>query len=132
MGNHPVEMLLPIMLHLKNAGFYIDIYTPTGQSVKMKRWAMPKKDKHIKKIYSQYQSQFEQPKSFTDFVQNKITKSDDYLAVFIPGGHGAMLGLPENTYLGELIHWSHEKGLFMLAICHARTSGIVGGKLRQR
>ncbi|PID70204.1 protein deglycase HchA, partial [bacterium DOLZORAL124_38_8] len=33
-----------------------------------------------------------------------------------------MLGLPKNENLGKLIHWSHEKGLFMLAICHAPAS----------
>ncbi len=120
-GNHPVEMLLP-MLHLKNAGFDVDIYTPTGQSVKIEMWAMPQKDEDIKKIYSEYKSQFEKPKNLTDFVQNKMNENNDYLAVFIPGGHGAMLGLPKNENLGKLIHWSHEKGLFMLAICHAPAS----------
>ena len=31
-GNHPVEMLLPV-LHLKNAGFDVDVVTPTGKPV---------------------------------------------------------------------------------------------------
>ncbi|PID70123.1 protein deglycase HchA [bacterium DOLZORAL124_38_8] len=120
-GNHPVEMLLP-MLHLKNAGFDVDIYTPTGQSVKIEMWAMPQKDENIKKIYSEYKSQFEKPKNLADFVQNKMNDNNEYLAVFIPGGHGAMLGLPKNENLGKLIHWSHEKEMFMLAICHAPAS----------
>ncbi len=54
-GNHPVEMLLP-MLHLKNAGVDVDIYTPTGQSVKIEMWAMPQKDENVKKIYSEYRN----------------------------------------------------------------------------
>ncbi len=120
-GNHPVEMLLP-MLHLKNAGFDIDIYTPTGQSVKIEMWAMPQKDENVKKIYSEYKSQFEKPKNLSGFVQNQMNENENYLAVFIPGGHGAMLGLPENKDLGKLIHWSHEKEMFMLAICHAPAS----------
>ncbi len=120
-GNHPVEMLLP-MLHLKNAGFDVDIYTPTGDSVKIEMWAMPQKDENVKKIYSKYKSQFENPRSLSDFVQNKMNEDDEYLAIFIPGGHGAMLGLPENNDLCKLIHWSHGKGLFMLAICHAPAS----------
>ncbi|MBR0572621.1 MULTISPECIES: glyoxalase III HchA [Pasteurellaceae] len=117
-GNHPVEMLLP-MLHLKNAGFDVDIYTPTGKSVKIEMWAMPQKDENVQKIYSEYQSQFENPKSLADFVQHKINDNDDYVAVFIPGGHGAMLGLPEDKNLSQLIHWSHKKDLYMMAICHA-------------
>ncbi len=120
-GNHPVEMLLP-MLHLKNAGFDIDIYTPTGQSVKIEMWAMPQKDENVQTIYSEYKSQFEKPKSLSEFVQNKMNESEDYVAIFIPGGHGAMLGLPKNNDLCNLIHWSHEKEMFMLAICHAPAS----------
>ena len=42
----------------------------------------------------------------------------DYLAVYLPGGHGAMLGLPDNQDLNKLIHWSHKKDMHMLAICH--------------
>ena len=39
-GNHPVEMGLP-MLHLLNAGFEIDVVTPTGAPVIIEDWAMP-------------------------------------------------------------------------------------------
>ncbi len=116
-GNHPVEMLVP-MLHLKNAGFKIDIFTPTGASAKIEMWAMPKEDENVKSIYSEYKAEFEQSKSLSAFVNNTMLESNDYIAVFIPGGHGAMLGLPENSDLNKLVHWSHQKGLFMLAICH--------------
>ena len=116
-GNHPVEMMLP-MLHLKNAGFDIDVFTPTGGSVKIEMWAMPNEDENVKGIYSEYQTQFENPKSLSDFVKNEMEDDADYLAVYIPGGHGAMLGLPDNNDLKELIRWSHKKELHMLAICH--------------
>ena len=116
-GNHPVEMMLP-MLHLKNAGFDMDVFTPTGKSVKIEMWAMPNEDEHVKAIYSDYKNQFENPKSLSDFVKNSMSQSSDYIAIYIPGGHGAMLGLPENKDLNKLIHWSHKKDLFMLAICH--------------
>ena len=39
-GNHPVEIGLP-MLHLLNAGFQIDVVTPTGAPVIIEEWAMP-------------------------------------------------------------------------------------------
>lgn len=116
-GNHPVEMMLP-MLHLRNAGFDIDIATPTGKPVKIEMWAMPEEDEHVKAIYAAYKQQFENPKSLSDFVKNEMNNSSDYIAVYIPGGHGAMLGLPENNDLNKLIHWSHDEELFMLAICH--------------
>ena len=116
-GNHPVEMMLP-MLHLKNAGFDIDIFTPTGQSVKIEMWAMPNEDKQVMALYAEYKNRFENPKSLADFVKNSMPQSSDYIATYIPGGHGAMLGLPDNKDLSKLIHWSHKKNLFMLAICH--------------
>ncbi len=116
-GNQPVEMMVP-MLHFKNAGFDIDIITPTGKSVKIEMWAMPNKDKNVTTIYSNFKEQFENPKNLSDFVENSMRNNSDYLALFIPGGHGAMLGLPENRDLKKLIHWSHKKGIFILSICH--------------
>ncbi len=118
-GNHPVEMILP-MIHLKNAGFDIDIVTPTGKPVKIEMWAMPEEDEHVMALYAEYKQQFENPGKLSDFVQHSMNDSTetDYLAVYLPGGHGAMLGLPENRDLNKLVHWSHKKDLHMLAICH--------------
>lgn len=39
-GNHPVEMLLPV-LHLDAAGFEVDIATISGDLVKFEMWAFP-------------------------------------------------------------------------------------------
>ena len=124
-GNHPVEMMAP-MLHLKNAGFDIDIVTPTGKSVKIEMWAMPGEDENIKAIYSEYKSKFENPGSLAKLVQDTLSKNTDYVAVFIPGGHGAMLGLPENQDLNKVIHWSHENDMHTLAICHGPAALLAG------
>ena len=116
-GNHPVEMMVPL-LHFKQAGFKVDVFTPTGKSVKVEQWAMPDNDDNVKKIYAEYESTLNNPKSIADFVKNDMANSNDYAAIFIPGGHGAMLGLPEDKNLGELLRWGHGKDLFTLAICH--------------
>jgi len=116
-GNHPVEMILP-MVHLNNAGFDIDIVTPTGKSVKIEMWAIPEEDKHVMGVYADYKQQFENPGSLSDFVQNSMHDSSDYIAVYLPGGHGAMLGLPDNQDLNKVIHWSHDNDMHMLSICH--------------
>jgi len=116
-GNHPVEMLLPI-LHLKNAGFDVDIVTPTGKPVAIEMWAMPKDDEHIKTIYSEFKQKLENPGSLSEFVKKSMNDNSDYAAIFIPGGHGAMLGLPQNKDLSKLINWSYKKDLYTLAICH--------------
>ncbi|WP_227511811.1 MULTISPECIES: DJ-1/PfpI family protein [unclassified Psychrobacter] len=116
-GNHPVEMMVPL-LHFKKAGFDVDVFTSTGESVKVEQWAMPDNDDDVKQIYSDYESKLQNPKSIADFVKNDMADSHDYAAIFIPGGHGAMLGLPEDENLGELLRWGYDTDLFTLAICH--------------
>lgn len=117
-GNHPVEMMVPL-LHFKKAGFEVDVFTPTGEPVKVEQWAMPEDDKDVKAIYSEYESKLNNPRSIAGFVANDMADgNEEYAAIFIPGGHGAMLGLPEDENLGELLRWGHDKDLFVLAICH--------------
>jgi len=116
-GNHPVEALLP-MLHLKNAGFEFEIATPTGKPVVFEMWAFPEKDEHVKAIYNDYKSNFEKPSKLQDFADNSLTDSASYAAVFVPGGHGAMLGIPEDKNVGKILNWAHQNDLFTITLCH--------------
>ncbi|EBA02239.1 chaperone protein HchA [Rhodobacterales bacterium HTCC2150] len=116
-GNHPVEMGLP-MLHLMNAGFEIDVVTPTGARVAIEEWAMPADDADIQKLFRDFAGAFQNPTSLAEFVANTMTDDTAYAAVFIPGGHGAMLGLPDNADLGKVLRWAQKTGLHTLAICH--------------
>jgi molecular chaperone Hsp31 and glyoxalase 3 len=114
--NHPVEALLP-MLHLRNAGFDFEIVTPTGKPVVFEMWAFPTKDEDVKDIYNQYKSSFKKPKSLEDINTSKANASS-YAAVFVPGGHGAMLGIPEDKNVGKALNWAHENDLFTITLCH--------------
>lgn len=116
-GNHPVEALVP-MLHLKNAGFDFEIVTPTGKPVVFEMWAFPEEDEHVKTIYGEYKSSFEKPGNLADFVSNSLTEVDSYAAVFIPGGHGAMIGIPEDKNVGRILNWAHQSDLFTITLCH--------------
>ena len=116
-GNHPIETLLP-MMHLKNAGFEFEIATPTGKPVVLEMWAFPEKDEHVKAFYKEYQSRFEAPKNLEDVVNTSLSEVDSYAAVFIPGGHGAMLGLPEDKNVQKILYWAHENDLFTISLCH--------------
>jgi len=120
-GNHPGEALLP-MLHLKNAGFEFEIVTPTGKPVGCEMWAFPQKDEHVKAIYNEHKAQFEQPGNLQTFIDTPPAELDAYVAVFIPGGHGAMLGIPEDENVGEVLKWAHESDLFTITICHGPSS----------
>jgi molecular chaperone Hsp31 and glyoxalase 3 len=116
-GNHPIEALVP-MLHLKNAGFEFEIATPTGKPVVFEMWAFPEEDEHVKALYNELKNSFEKPMKLTDFIENSITDSASYAAVFVPGGHGAMLGIPEDKNVGQLLNWAHENDLFTISLCH--------------
>jgi molecular chaperone Hsp31 and glyoxalase 3 len=116
-GNHPVEALLP-MLHLKNAGFDFEIATPTGKPVVFVMWAFPEKYEHVKAIYNDLKSHFEKPLKLTDFIENSLNDVASYVAVFVPGGHGAMIGIPEDKNVGKLLNWAHESNLFTITLCH--------------
>ena len=116
-GNHPVEMGLP-MLHLINAGFEIDIVTPTGAPVAIEMWAMPADDVDVQKLYRDYADAFQNPGNLADFVANDMANDAPYAAVYVPGGHGAMLGLPDSTDMTKVLYWAHKNDLFTLALCH--------------
>ncbi|MFT4544457.1 MAG: molecular chaperone Hsp31 and glyoxalase 3 [Polaribacter sp.] len=116
-GNHPIEALLP-MLHLKNAGFDFEIATPTGKPVVFEMWAFPEKDVHVKAIYEELKSSFEQPKNLAGFINDTLTDAESYAAVFVPGGHGAMIGIPEDENVGQVLTWAHENDLFTISLCH--------------
>lgn len=116
-GNHPVEAFLP-MLHLKNAGFEFEIATPTGKPVVFEMWAFPEKDEHVKALYNDHKSSFDKPLKLSDFIKSSFDHSDSYAAVFVPGGHGAMIGIPEDENVGKILRWAHENNLFTISLCH--------------
>ncbi len=116
-GNHPVEMGLP-MLHLLAAGFEIDVVTPTGGSAKIEEWAMPSEDGAVQNLFQNFAERLKKPGSLAEFAAGSLTDTSPYVAVYLPGGHGAMLGLPENEDLGKVLRWAHDQDLYTLAICH--------------
>lgn len=111
-GNHPQEMLVP-MLHFRDAGFDFDFATTSGNSVVLEMWAFPDKDKNILEFYTAVKGAMDQPKTISD-----ITSLDGYAAIFIPGGHGAMINLPTNAALGNLLRLAHAQGLPTVTLCH--------------
>ena len=116
-GNHPIEALVP-MLHLKNAGFDFEIVTPTGKPVVFEMWAFPNEDENVKAIYNEYKTKFEQPRKLKEFVDNSFGNDSSYAAVFIPGGHGAMIDIPEDKNVSKVLNWAHQSDLFTITLCH--------------
>lgn len=89
-GNHPIETLLP-MYHMDKAGFDFGIATLSGNPIKVEWWAFPQEDAEIQRIHAKYQNRFVQPQKLADVIADKLSADSDYIAVFIPGGHGALI-----------------------------------------
>jgi molecular chaperone Hsp31 and glyoxalase 3 len=81
-------------------------------------WAFPLEDDQVNDIYNAYKSSFEKPMKLTDFIDTSFTKTESYAAVFVPGGHGAMIGIPEDENVGKILNWAHENDLFTVSLCH--------------
>ena len=115
-GNHPVETLVP-MYHLHSAGFEFDIATVSGNPVKFEFWAMPKEDEAITGLHSALLEQFQKPLKLSDVVAG-LGPNSDYAAVFIPGGHGPLAGLPFSEDVAAVIRWAFEADRHIISICH--------------
>lgn len=128
-GNHPVETLLP-MYHLDKAGFKFDIATVSGNPVKFEFWAMPSEDDEVKGFFAKYQEQFKQPKKLSDVVAEGLGEDSDYIAVFIPGGHGALIGLPSSPDVSKVLEWARAAGKFTISLCHGPAAFIAAANDR--
>lgn len=116
-GNHPVEMLLP-MHHLDQAGFPIDVATLSGNPVKLEMWAMPKEDEAVQSVYRKYLPQLRQPQKLADLLKTALGSDSPYIAVFIPGGHGALSGIPHSQEVKQVLHWAMKNNKFIITLCH--------------
>jgi molecular chaperone Hsp31 and glyoxalase 3 len=53
-----------------------------------------------------------------EFIDASFTGPASYAAVFVPGGHGSMLGIPQDENVGKVLNWAHQNDLFTVSICH--------------
>lgn len=125
-GNHPVETLLP-MYHLDKAGFSFDIATLSGNPVKFELWAMPTEDEEVMGLFAKYRDQFKKPLKLTDVVEKALGVDSDYIGIFIPGGHGALIGLPESEDMKATLEWATANNKFIISLCHGPAAFLAVG-----
>lgn len=117
-GNNVQETMVPLM-HLVNAGFDFDVVTPTGKPSILEEWSVPQKDEAVLKFRRETQSKFDKPLSLKRIIENnELNEASKHIALFLPGGHGAMVGLPEDENVGTLIRWIKESDRYLVAVCH--------------
>lgn len=116
-GNHPVETLLP-MLHIDAAGFEIEVATLSGNPVKLEMWAMPQEDEAVLGIYQKYLPKLEQPRKLADILDEVTAADSPYLGAFFPGGHAALVQLPESLEVKRVLLWAMAQGRKVISLCH--------------
>ena len=115
-GNHPIETLVP-MYHLHRAGFDFDIATVSGNPVKFEYWAMPKEDEAITGLHRTLLEQLRTPRRLSEVVKG-LSSNSAYVAVFIPGGHGPLIGLPFSADVAAVLRWALDNDRHIVSICH--------------
>lgn len=124
-GNHPVETLVP-MHHMHKAGFRFDIATLSGNPVKFELWAMPGEDEKVTALHREYLEKLQSPLKLSD-VATQLEAGSDYIAVFIPGGHGALTGLPESESVARVLGWALAHDRHIISICHGPAAFLAAG-----
>ncbi|MDR2332221.1 MAG: protein deglycase HchA [Burkholderiaceae bacterium] len=124
-GNHPVETLVP-MYHLHQAGFGIEVATLSGNPVKFEMWAMPTAQPQITGLHESYLPQFLRPRKLSD-IADSLDGNSEYLAVFIPGGHGALIGLPQSEAVAKVLRWAMDNDRHVISLCHGPAALIAAG-----
>ncbi|MDO5619755.1 glyoxalase III HchA [Kocuria sp.] len=126
-GNHPVETLLPIH-HMAEAGYGIDVATVSGGPGKLEWWAFPHDDAAVKSAWSLTQESFKSPLKLADVLVDGL---DDYAAIFIPGGHGAMNGLPSSPELRDALEFFLANDRLIITLCHGPAGLLAAGVGRE-
>jgi molecular chaperone Hsp31 and glyoxalase 3 len=126
-GHNVQETAVPLM-HLTRAGFDFDVVTPTGAPAVLETWSEPREDEAVLGFMEEHKARFERPLSLAAMVaEGGLDDSSPYVAVFFPGGHGAMVGLPEDANVAALIRWSREADRAMVVVCHGPAALMAAG-----
>ncbi len=119
-GNHPVELAV-VLLHLEKAGFQLEFATIQGESVKIEEFAMPTEDEAVMDFFERNKEVLENPTQLSEVVE-ELKKANQYEAVYFPGGHGAVLGLPESRETKAVLQSFIKEDKPIITICHGPSS----------
>lgn len=116
-GHNVTETAVPLM-HLAAAGFDFDVATPTGAPAVLEHWSVPVDDDAVIAFMGTHKARFASPLSLEELAAGNGLDASPYVAVFLPGGHGAMVGLPDDPNVGKLVRWVAETDRHLIAVCH--------------
>lgn len=110
---------------LQDAGFNVDIASPKGGRPPADPRAF--EPDAITESVKRFQSDKDAMDKFNNTIKLQNTSLQKYDAVFFPGGHGAVVDLPDDEFLKENLGKYFETGKPVVAICHG-PGGVVSTK----
>lgn len=128
-GFHWEEMTTPYW-QLTDAGYAVDFASPKGGEPPADPKSDPKSAGEEERPAS-VQRFMDDPEAMQALkASRKVAEvnSADYVALYLPGGHGTMWDLAQTNAVGGLIARSYEEGAIVAAICHG-PAGLVGATL---
>ena len=127
-GHNVQETAVPLM-HLTAAGFEFEVVTPTGAPAVLEEWSVPRKDVAVLAFMERHRAKFDEPLSLAQLVADEgLNDESPFIAVFLPGGHGAMVGLPDDQHVGALIRWVRDSDRYLVAVCHGPAAMMASAK----
>lgn len=81
----------------------------------------------MKGLFAKYRDQFKKPLKLVDVVRKALGDDSDYIGVFIPGGHGALMGLPESKDMKAVLEWAAANDKFVISLCHGPAAFLAVG-----
>jgi len=121
-GHHPAELFVALY-HWDRAGFEFDFVTKDGGEVVVEDWSLSTCmgfEDQIRSIRSKYEASLARPKRTTEVDAKSL--STNYLAVFMPGGHGPLIDEHTDEAFGAILHAAHQSELPTIALCHGPTA----------
>jgi len=103
---------------LTKAGFKVVVASPKGGAIPLDPHSL---DEASKAKWSEAQNVLKDSEPLTS------VKVEDFVAVFLPGGHGTMADFPDNAELKRLLHGFSKENKLIAAVCHG-PAGLVGAK----
>jgi len=127
-GHNVQETAVPLM-HLARAGFAFDVVTPTGAPAVLEDWSVPRKDQPVLQFMEDNRAKFVNPLSLASLTaEGRLDDASPYVTLFLPGGHGAMIGLPDDEGVGDLIRWVRDSDRYLVAVCHGPAALMAAAK----
>lgn len=119
-GHNVSETLLPLAF-LDAAGYDFDFATPSGGGVKLEAWswAGPVANGHedvLRELYGKLEAKMNAPLTTEAAAEKFLAR--EYEAVFMPGGHGAMINLHDDAGVTRVLAFAHEQRMPTAALCH--------------